>query len=155
MGADALPVEVDVLARTESVAILQGRVAGLSEADADRLAAQLGDLPLAIAQAAGFIAETGMPAAQYLGLLRTQAGQILDQADPGIDYPLSLAAATRLIAGQLDRDDPAAAQLASMCAFLASEPIPEDLFTGAPANCPASWRPRRPIRWPGGRPWPT
>ena len=55
----AAPVEVDVLARAESVAILRDRVPGLSAADADRLAAQLGDLPLAVAQAAGFIAETG------------------------------------------------------------------------------------------------
>ena len=69
----AAPVEVDVLARAESVAILRDRVAGLGAADADRLAAELGDLPLAVAQAAGFMAETGMPAAQYLELL----------ADPG------------------------------------------------------------------------
>jgi hypothetical protein len=60
----AAPVEVDVLARPESVALLQSRVAGLSEADADQLAGQLGDLPLAIAQAGGFMAETGMPATQ-------------------------------------------------------------------------------------------
>ena len=79
----AAPVEVDVLARAESVAILQARVTGLSEADADRLAAELGDLPLAIAQAAGFMAETGMPAAEYLGLLRTRAGQLLAQGRRG------------------------------------------------------------------------
>jgi hypothetical protein len=40
----AAPVEVDVLARAESVTMLRDRVAGLSEADVDRLAAQLGDL---------------------------------------------------------------------------------------------------------------
>ena len=48
-----------MLARPESVALLQDRVPGLGAADADRLAAQLGDLPLAVAQAAGFMAETG------------------------------------------------------------------------------------------------
>jgi hypothetical protein len=127
----AVPVEVDVLARSESVAILRGRVAGLGDADADKLAAQLGDLPLAIAQAAGFIAETGTTAAQFLELLRTQAGQLLDLPDPGSAYPLSLAAATRLIAERLEGDDLAAAQLASLCAFLAPEPVPEDLFTSA------------------------
>ena len=78
----AAPVEVDVLARAESVAILQDRVAGLGAADADRLAAQLGDLPLAVAQAAGFMAETGMRPREYLDLLRTRAGQLLDQAAP-------------------------------------------------------------------------
>ena len=150
----AAPVEVDVLARAESVAILRDRVAGLGEADADRLAAQLGDLPLAIAQAAGFMAETGMSAAQYLDLLRTRAGQLLAQGAPG-SYPRSLAAATGLIADRLAADDPAAAELASLCAFLAPEPIPEDLFTGAAASCRASWRPGRLTRWPGGRPWPS
>ena len=132
----AAPVDVDVLARVESVAILQGRVAGLGTSDADRLAARLGDLPLAVAQAAGFMAETGMPAAQYLELLRTQAGKLLDQAAPGSSYPRSLAAATRLAADRLDGQDPAAAQLASVCAFLAPEPVPDDLFTGAPGELP-------------------
>ena len=138
-----------MLARAESVAILQDRVAGLGGVDADRLAAELGDLPLAVAQAAGFMAETGMPAAQYLDLLRTQAGQLLDQAAPGSSYPRSLAAATRLIADRLDRDDPAAAQLASVCAFLAPEPIPEDLFTGASGELPGELAARAadPLAW--------
>jgi hypothetical protein len=132
----AAPVEVDVLARSESVALLQGRIAGLGVADADRLAAQLGDLPLAVAQAAGFMAETGMSAAHYLGLLRTQAEKLLDQAAPGSSYPWSLSAATRLAVNRLDDDDPAAAQLAGVCAFLAPEPVPEDLFTSAPDELP-------------------
>ena len=145
----AAPVEVDVLTRAESVAILQDRVTGLDEADADRLAAQLGDLPLAVAQAAGFMAETGTPAAQYLDLLRTQAGKLLDQAAPGSAYPRSLAAATWLAADRLDRDDQAAAQLASVCAFLAPEPIPEDLFTSAPGELPGELAARAadPLAW--------
>jgi tetratricopeptide (TPR) repeat protein len=132
----AAPVEVDVLARDESVAILRGRVTELGASDADRLAAQLGDLPLALAQAAGFMAETGMPAAQYLSLLQSQAGRLLDQAAPGSSYPQSLAAATRLAADRLENNDPIAAQVASVCAFLGPEPIPEDLFTGSAQTLP-------------------
>ncbi len=145
----AAPVEVDVLARTESAALLQHRVPGLSAADAGRLAAQLGDLPLAVAQAAGFMAETGMSAAQYLDLLATQAGPLLDQAVSGSAYPRSLAAATRLAASRLDDEDPAAAQLASVCAFLAPEPIPEDLFTSAPGELPGELAARAadPLAW--------
>jgi hypothetical protein len=131
----AVPVEVDVLARAESVAILQDRVAGLGAADADRLAAELGDLPLAVAQAAGFMAETGMTAVEYLGLLATRAGQLLAMGETG-SYPQSLAVATALIADRLATEDPAAAQLASVCAFLAPEPIPEDLFTSAAGQLP-------------------
>jgi hypothetical protein len=144
----AAPVEVDVLARAESVAILQDRVTGLDTAAADRLAAGLRDLPLAIAQAAGFIADTGMPAAKYLELLDTRAGQLLDQAKPR-SYPHSLAAATRLIADRLADQDPAAAELASLCAFLAPEPIPQDVFTGAAAELPAALAARAadPLAW--------
>jgi hypothetical protein len=144
----AAPVEVEVLARAESVTILRDRVAGLGEADADRLAAGLGDLPLAIAQAAGFMAETGMTAGEYLGLLATRAGQLLAEGEAG-SYPRSLAAVTGLIADRLDRDDPAAAQLASVCAFLAPDPVPEDLFTGAPGELPGELAARAadPLGW--------
>jgi transcriptional regulator with XRE-family HTH domain/tetratricopeptide (TPR) repeat protein len=144
----AAPVEVDVLARAESVALLQRRIAGLGGADADRLAAGLGDLPLALAQAAGFMAGTGMPAGEYLGLLRTRAGPLLDQAVPG-SYPRSLAAATGLIAARLADDDPAAAELASLCAFLGPEPVPEDLFTAAPGELPGglAGRAADPLAW--------
>jgi hypothetical protein len=123
-------------------------VAGLSEADANRLAGQLGDLPLAIAQAAGFMAETGMTAREYLALLQTRAGLLLDQAVPA-SYPRSLAVATQLIADRLAAEDPAAAVLASVCAFLAPEPIPDELFTGATSVLPADLAARvaDPLAW--------
>jgi hypothetical protein len=145
----ASPVEIDVLARAESVAILRDRVTGPGVSDADRLAAQLGDLPLAIAQAAGFMAETGTPAVLYLNLLATQAGKLLDQAASGSSYPRSLAAATRLAVDRLDHDDRAAALLASVCAFLAPEPVPDDLFTGAPGELPGelAGRAADPLAW--------
>jgi transcriptional regulator with XRE-family HTH domain len=144
----AAPVEVDVLARAESVALLQHRIAGLTEADADRLAAGLGDLPLALAQAAAFLAGTGMAVDEYLGLLRTRAGPLLDQAVP-VSYPRSLAAATGLTAARLADDDAVAAELASLCAFLAPDPIPEDLFTGAPGVLPGGLAARAadPLAW--------
>ena len=58
----AVPVEIDVLARAESVTILQKRVPALSAAEAGAVAEALGDLPLAVVQAASFMADTGMPA---------------------------------------------------------------------------------------------
>ena len=145
----AASVEVDVLARTESVAILRDRVSGLEASDGDRLAAELGDLPLAVAQTAGFMAETGTSAAQCLDLMRTRTRQLLDQAAPESSYPHSLAAAAILIADRLATEDPAAGQLANICAFLAPEPIPEDLFTAAPAELPGELAARAadPLAW--------
>ena len=131
----AVMVEVDVLSRAESVAMLQVRVLGLSAADADLVAEALGDLPLAVAQAAGYIADTGIPAGQYTDLLASRAAEILDQGRPA-SYPQSLAAATQLAFDRLRAEDQAAAELVELCAFLAPEPVPADWFIHARAELP-------------------
>jgi transcriptional regulator with XRE-family HTH domain len=133
----ATPVEIDLLARTESIELLRRRMPGLTAAQADRLGAALGDLPLAIAQAAGFMAETGTPASQYLDLLQTHTVPLLDQGVPG-SYLQSLAAATAVTADRLQARAPAAAELASLCAFLGPEPIPVDVFSGAADQLPGA-----------------
>ena len=102
----AVPVEVDVLSRAESVAILRDRVPALSGQDADKVADALGDLPLAVAQAAGYMADTGMPAAEYEGLLAARAMEILGQGRPPA-YPRSLAAVTELAFDRLHDEDQA------------------------------------------------
>jgi hypothetical protein len=96
----AVPVEVDVMTRPESAAILRSRVSGLGASDADRIAEALGDLPLAIAQAASYLQETGMPAAEYFELLGERAAELLDQGRPH-SYPRSLAAAIQLAVDKL------------------------------------------------------
>jgi tetratricopeptide (TPR) repeat protein len=129
----AARVEVDVFTRSESVALLRAQVPTLTESDAGRLAAELGDLPLAVAQAAGLIAETGMPADEYLQVLGNSAAEVLSEGKPG-SYPVPLAAAVRISLGRLTSEDDAAGQLLTVCAFLAPEPIPIRLFTAAPGG---------------------
>ena len=75
----AVPVPVDVLTRAESAALLTNRMPGLARAEAEEVARALGDLPLALAQAAGYMTGTGTPAAEYLKLLAERAGQVLDR----------------------------------------------------------------------------
>ena len=141
-------VEVDVLARPESVSILVSRVPDLALSDAMRLAAALGDLPLAVTQTAQYLASTGMPARTFLQLLDTHAIDLLAMGKP-VSYPRSLAAATLLTAERLARDDQAASDLVSICAFMAPAPIPAAWFTvaakqlpGRLARCAAD-----PMRW--------
>ncbi len=131
----AVRVEVDVLTRVESVALLRTRMPALRAADADQVADAVGDLPLALAQAAGYMAGTGIPARDYADLLRTRAAEVLDQGRP-ISYPRSLAAVTRLAYDRLRGEDLAAAEVTALCAFLAPEPIPAEWFTGAAAELP-------------------
>ena len=137
-----------MLARAESVAILRDRVPGLAAGDAGQVAAALGDLPLAIAQAAGYMAGTGVPTREYTELLADRAAEILDQARPS-SYPRSLAAVTQLAVAQLGDEDPAAAELAELCAFLAPEPVPAGWFSHATAVLPAALAEKAadPVAW--------
>jgi hypothetical protein len=61
----ATPLGVDVFDRGESITLLR-RVPRLTAADATRIADALGDLPLALSQAAAYLAETGIPTEDYL-----------------------------------------------------------------------------------------
>ena len=73
-------VPMDVFLREESRDFLLKRVRrGLTEADADRLAKELGDLPLALEQAGAMLAETGMPVDEYLRLLKEHATEIMNE----------------------------------------------------------------------------
>ena len=146
----AASVEIDVLDRAESVALLCEQVADLGEAEAGQLAEQLGDLPLAIAQAAGFMAEGGITAVRYLALLKAKSREILDEGKPR-DYPRSLAAVTSLSADRLADKDPAAAELASLCAFLAPEPISLEMITSDTAELPTALASRASDDVPWGR----
>jgi hypothetical protein len=139
-GELAARVEVDVLPRPESVELIQVSRPGVDEAEADRLAEALGDLPLALAQAAGFLAETGMPVEHYLRLLGTRAEELLDQSPPE-SHPRSLAAAIRVSIDRLAEVDPAALALVRIGAFLAPEPIAADILTRPIAAAGDSWPP--------------
>lgn len=144
----AVQVEVDVLDRAESVAMLRGRVRELPQDDAYRVAEAVGDLPLAIAQAAGFMAQTGMAAGEYLDLLKDRTAEILSEGRPG-SYPQSLAAVTEITLRRLRDEYPAAAQVALICAFLAPEPLPAEWFTKAAPRLPfpLGVRVTDPIAW--------
>ena len=120
---------------------------GLSVGDADRVAAALGDLPLAVAQAAGYLARRACPPGSTRAWSGTRAAQLLGEGRPS-SYPRSLAAVTVLALDRLRGQDPAAAELAGVCAFLAPEPVPADWFPGAAAELPAGLA--RHGRGPGG-----
>jgi tetratricopeptide (TPR) repeat protein len=128
-------VTVDVFTRPESTAFLIRRVAakgnseakGISEVDAGRLAEELGDLPLALEQAAALQAETGMSVDEYLRLLREQTRQVL-AVNRSPEYPLSMTAAWKVSVAKLSEQLPQALELLRCCAFFGPEPIPRDLF---------------------------
>ncbi|MCY1141965.1 FxSxx-COOH system tetratricopeptide repeat protein [Actinoplanes sp. Pm04-4] len=132
----ATPLEVEMFSRPESIALLHQRMPSLPAADADRVAAALGDLPLAVAQAAGLMADTGLDVRSYLALVEQRSSEVLSRVLGGA-YPLSVAASWTLAFDQLAADDPAALQLVTLLAWLAPDPVPRTLLTEHAGLLPA------------------
>ncbi|MFJ7212575.1 FxSxx-COOH system tetratricopeptide repeat protein [Amycolatopsis sp. NPDC098790] len=128
-GTFSEPIAVGLFDREESKELLCRRDPVITDEQADELARKLGDLPLALAQAATWRAETGMPIEEYLRLFDEKVAEILEASAPS-EYEVSIAAAWSVSFDQLRTLDPAAHQLLQVCAFFAPEPISRNLFTG-------------------------
>ncbi|WP_371646904.1 FxSxx-COOH system tetratricopeptide repeat protein [Streptomyces mirabilis] len=129
----ARPLEVDVFMREESKQLLRIRGPEISDAEADRLAEALGDLPLAIEQAAAWHAETGMPVDEYLRLLDEKRVDLLRGTAPlGNQHPVI--AAWNISLDRLEAKSPAAYQLLQVCSFYAPEPIARTMFMRMPPS---------------------
>jgi hypothetical protein len=76
-SAAAREVAVDVLPRTEAVALLRARAPRLTAAEAAQIAEALGDLPLAVEQAGAWLATSGMSATDYLDAVRVRTRAVL------------------------------------------------------------------------------
>ncbi|HCT80881.1 MAG TPA: NB-ARC domain-containing protein [Micromonosporaceae bacterium] len=122
------PLEVPVLTRRESVELLHRLGLEVGDDEGRHLAETLGDLPLAIEQAAAWGTETGMPVREYLRLFHQKVAEILERSPSGNDE-VSVAAAWNVSFDELRDRNPTAYQLLEVRAFFAPEPISRSLFT--------------------------
>jgi tetratricopeptide (TPR) repeat protein len=122
----AVTVAVDVWPRTEAIAFLQHRP-GLNQHDADRLAGALGDLPLALEQAAAYLEQTTTPPGEYLDLLTTRAQELFALGRPATSEQ-TVATVWSVSLQRVNAQAPAAQELLCLCAFLAPDDIPRALL---------------------------
>lgn len=138
-GALGGRIEVDVLARGETVALLQARIPGMDGSIAQGLAAELGDLPLAAAQAAAYLEQTGLDPADYMRRFRTRRDNLLAHGDV-VGYQRRVDTTWDLSLERLRAVNPVAVELLELGAFLAPEPVPLTLFTHHPELLTGSLR---------------
>jgi TIR domain/Tetratricopeptide repeat len=134
-GGLAVRVTVDVLHRAETVALLSRHIPGVDAATADALAQELGDLPLAVAQAAGYLEQTGATPADYLDRFRRRRAVMLGKGGDLV-YGGTVDTAWSLALDQLTVRYPPAAVLLGLAGWLGPEPIPLGLFTDHPDLLP-------------------
>ncbi len=127
------PVDVTVFTEDEALAFLAERTRSADEAGARELAAELGWLPLALAQAAAVIAAQHLDYATYLSRLRDlPLAELLPPAPAG-QYPRGTAAAILLALDSVTAADRtgACAPIMDLLAVLSPSGIPRSLVHAA------------------------
>jgi tetratricopeptide (TPR) repeat protein len=119
----ATPVPVERWTRAESTAFLTRRTGRDEDEDADRLAAALGDLPLALEQAGAYLDVLGLDCAAYLERMDMHAATLLAQRAPR-SYGASVSTTWSLAFEQLEGDGDTR-RLLDACSALAPNPIPD------------------------------
>jgi tetratricopeptide (TPR) repeat protein len=143
MGGLAQRVEIKQLDQEEGSrfllrrSVLLGKNDPIEQADPSDLAQareivrELAGLPLALDQAGAYIEETSCGLQTYLDLYRAHHADLLS-ARGGLlnDHPEPVATTWQLSFARVEQANLAAADLLRLCAFLASDNIPEILLTG-------------------------
>lgn len=143
----AAVISLDVLVRQESVAFLARRT-GTAATSADEatlvqfgdVAALLGDLPLALAEAAAYLDTTHTSPADYLQLLRNRAHDLFGLDSPGHGDAAGrdrrrVATVWTLSLDRVREHAPAAQALLTLLAFLAAD-VPRTLPAARPSLLP-------------------
>ena len=145
-GAMARRLEIQEMGTEEGALLLLRRAKYIAEdaplnaaveadqARAKEIATQLDGLPLALDQAAAYIEETGCGLSGYLDLYRNHAPDLLRlRGTLGTGHPDPVASTWALSFENVEKANPAAAELLKFCAFLHPDGIPEEVFSeGAP-----------------------
>ncbi|NJO76587.1 MAG: tetratricopeptide repeat protein, partial [Leptolyngbyaceae cyanobacterium RM1_406_9] len=136
------PLAMEVLSEAEAVTFLWERTERVrpDRQTAETLAAmelakELGYLPLALEQAAAYIAQKQTYFERYLLSYRKRQLQLLETHAPETgDYPLSVATTWQLNFEQVEQSNPAAADVLRLSAFLAADNIPCELLVQGAAH---------------------
>ena len=140
-GAVAVSIEVHTLQLQDGIELLVrrskllhrdmplGSISATDYAAAERIVQEMDGLPLAIVQAGAFVEETGCSLADYLNLYKTHRKDLLARKSRlSQDYKDTVYTTWSLTFEQVEQQNPAAANILRLCAFLAPDAIPEELL---------------------------
>jgi tetratricopeptide (TPR) repeat protein len=128
---------VNAWLRQESLEFLRLRMGGMEERHAaDQLAAALGDLPLALDQAAACMTQAQITITQYLKDYENLWAELLGRGRPMGSYPVHAAIAWELSFRRIEALNPVAAQLLTLCGFFSPDDIPLSMIENGSAELP-------------------
>jgi tetratricopeptide (TPR) repeat protein len=122
-------IALNVWERKESQSFLAARTGEHDDGVLDRVADALGDLPLALEQAAAYTNTVAISLSEYLRRLRDRAPELFAAGQP-VGYEHTVATVWQLAFDRI-AEDPVAGGLLVVCAHLAPERIPRELLQTA------------------------
>jgi len=131
-GSFAAPLHVGALTREETIELLAKRTGEHDRPVLDELGASLGDLPLALEQAVGYVQRTGEPLREYLALLDLDERRLLMR--PSEAAELSIGELIQAALDELVAESPPAYDLLHLCSFLGLAPVPINLLATTAAG---------------------
>jgi tetratricopeptide (TPR) repeat protein len=152
LGTLASCIELEPMSLEESVDLLLHR-AGLlplysssedpspgEKAIATELADAMDGLPLALDQAGAYIEETHCSLADFLHLFQSHPMEILHERGMHAQHPFSVVRTFTLAFEHLKQKNALAAELLTLCCFLAPDTVPEELILEGLAQCSEAWQ---------------
>ncbi len=134
LASMATALSVGLLSEQESLELLATKTGLTQTADAISLAAMLGGLPLALAQAGAYIASTRIDYPNYIVRFNDAGSKLLGISMLEPNYPRTVATTWHLAMERVLDESPDAFELLEWLSFCSSGPIPRDLFYDQQAN---------------------
>ncbi|MFB7513978.1 FxSxx-COOH system tetratricopeptide repeat protein [Streptomyces sp. NPDC056144] len=125
-------LEIPSFDRRESTGYLMRRAPQISAVEADEVAAEFGDVPLPLVQAAAWLGESGMDAPEYLRMVREGRYSTVDEPTFGDGMPNASLTSWSILINRLRRTQPQAIDILSLCASFAPGRIPLGIVRAYP-----------------------
>ena len=122
------PFKISRFERPESIDYLCGRTKDDDRKAADELAEEVGDLPLALAQAAGFIRSAKKSIRGYIELYREHKEELLSRETTSTDYPNTVATTWKISLDQAKAWYPLSEDLLRLSSFFSPDDISRKLL---------------------------
>ncbi|MDX3231089.1 tetratricopeptide repeat protein [Streptomyces sp. ME19-01-6] len=125
------PLRLNTLTPEAAVDVLRDITGSTDAAGLDRLADELGNLPLALQQAGAYLAQTRTPPGDYLAQLRQDPAGALAASAPGDPQQRTIAQLWSVTLNAVQTADPHAVDLLRILAYCAPGPLPRNVLDTA------------------------
>ncbi|MEU9881351.1 FxSxx-COOH system tetratricopeptide repeat protein [Streptomyces phaeochromogenes] len=125
-------LEIPTFERAESTGYLMRRAPHITADQADEVAAEFGDVPLPLVQAASWLGESEMEVPEYLRMVRERRLSTVDEPAGGEGFPQSSMTSWSILLNRLRRSQPQAIDVLSLCTSFAPGRIPVGLIRAYP-----------------------